>query len=70
MLGVQLPSSKNITNKIASKPIAIPNKRECLHGNQGTNSKSSSPPSVFMEHLRKRMDQMATSPEFMYNLRN
>lgn len=69
MLGIQLPS-KNTHAKTVSKPIVIPNKRECVHGNQGANSKSSSPPSVFMEHLRKRMDQMATSPEFMYNLRN
>jgi hypothetical protein len=67
---VQFPG-KNKDTKIASKPIAIPIKRDYIQDNaHNMISKSNSPPSVFMEQLRKRLDQMATSPEFIYNLRN
>ena len=66
----QFPS-KNVVTKTASQPIAIPIKRDYAHDN-GPNSMSvsSTPPNNVMEHLQKRMDQFATSPVFVYNLRN
>ena len=66
----QFPS-KNVVTKTASKPIAIPIKRDYAHDN-GPNSMSVSntPPNHFMEHLQKRMDQFGTSPVFVYNLRS
>ena len=66
----QLPGKTTIT-KTASKPIAIPIKRDYAHDNT-TNSMSVSntPPNDFIEHLQKRMDQFATSPVFVYNLRS
>lgn len=66
----QLPA-RNATTKTTSKPIEIPIKRDYAHDNGPTSmSVSSTPPNNFMEHLQKRMDQFATSPVFVYNLRN
>ena len=66
----QLPGKTAIT-KTASKPIAIPIKRDYAHDNTpNLMSVSNTPPNYFMEHLQKRMDQFATSPVFVYNLRN
>jgi hypothetical protein len=63
----QLPGRNTIT-KTASKPIAIPMKRDYAHDNsQISTSLSNSPPSDFMQHLQKRMDQFATSPVLVYN---
>jgi hypothetical protein len=66
----QLPGRNDIT-KTTSKPIAIPIKRDYAHDNNPiSTSLSNSPPSDFMQHLKKRMDQFATSPVLVYNLRN
>ena len=66
----QLPGRSTIT-KTTSKPIAIPMKRDYAHDNSpNLMSISNTPPNDFMEHLQKRMDQFATSPVFVYNLRN
>jgi hypothetical protein len=66
----QLPG-KNVITKTASKPIAIPMKRDYANDNTPNSvSISSTPPNNFMEHLQKRMDQFATSPVFVYNLRS
>ena len=73
MLGAtkkQFPGKNTIT-KTASKPITIPVKRDYAHDNTPNSmSTSNTPPNNFMEHLQKRMDQFATSPVFVYNLRN
>jgi|LakMenEpi03Aug12_release.lakeMendotaPanAssembly.Ray.scaffolds.fasta_scaffold5681704_1 hypothetical protein len=66
----QLPG-KNAITKTTSKPIAIPMKRDYANDNTPNSmSISSTPPNNFMEHLQKRMDQFATSPVFVYNLRS
>ena len=66
----QFPS-KNTNTKTVSKPIEIPIKRDYAYDNRpNPTSAPNTPPNNFMEHLQKRMDQFATSPVFVYNLRN
>lgn len=67
---IQLPG-KNETIKSKTQPISIPIKRDYTYNNcPSSSSHSKTPPSEFMEHLKKRIDQFATSPIFVYNARN
>ncbi len=73
MLGVvdkkQLPGK--VPLRSVSQPISIPSKREYAYNTKSNpSSLSSTPPNEFMNHLQKRLDQFATSPVLIYNLRN
>ncbi len=67
----QLPSNTTVP-RYTSKPIEIPNERRYVYDNNenSTSTIQNTPPNDFMKHLSKRIDQFATSPSFVYNLRN
>lgn len=66
---IQLPG-KNETVQSKTQPISIPIKRDYTYNGPTSSSLSNTPPNEFMEHLKKRIDQFATSPIFVYNPRN
>jgi len=67
---IQLPG-KNETVTSKTQPVSIPIKRDYTYNNgPASSSLPNTPPSEFMEHLKKRIDQFATSPIFVYNARN
>jgi len=69
-LEIQLPAKKTIV-KSKTQPISIPIKTSHNYcSGYAPSSISTTPPSDFIEHLKKRVDQFATSPIFVYNKRN
>ncbi len=70
MLGKQFPSQRANT-KTVSKPIAVPIKREYSYDSKpNPMSAPNTPPNEFVLQLHKRLDQLAISPVFVYNLRS
>jgi hypothetical protein len=67
---IQLPGKNEIVQS-KTQPVSIPVKRDYRHNNGNASSPlSNTPPNEFMQHLKRRIDQFATSPIFSYNARN